>query len=61
MFTKPMKHGGAILVIKTGIMDEPGRAEFIPQQEYYASIRQIFMPPIANAVQVETMPVPKPT
>lgn len=55
MFTKPMKHKGEMLVIKTGIMDEPGRADFIPRQELYTSLRQEFVSPIANTTQIETM------
>lgn len=61
MFTKPMKHKGEILAIKTGIMDEPGRVDFVPKQEYYTSLRQSFISPIANTVQVDTMPAPNPT
>jgi hypothetical protein len=50
-----MKHKGEMLVIKTGIMDEPGRADFIPRQELYTSLRQEFVSPIANTTQIETM------
>jgi hypothetical protein len=55
-----MKHKGRLLVLKTGIMDEPGRAEFVPKAEYYASLRQTFVSPLFDAIQIEGMPKPKP-
>jgi hypothetical protein len=60
MFTKPMKHNGQILAIKTGTMDEPGRAEFVPKAEFYTSLRQAFVSPIPDALQIEAMPKAKP-
>lgn len=55
-----MKHNGQILAIKTGTMDEPGRAEFVPKAEFYTSLRQAFVSPIPDALQIEAMPKAKP-